>query len=254
MPQAEFPILEFDPNPEAILNPHSSKTIRIPEQVVLCFFNEVLKKKAEDGELTVIANLSSEYGTNPIYRMSTPTGDITVVHPGVGAPMAVAFMEELIALGGRKFIACGGVGVLVKEIAVGHPVVLTSAVRDEGTSYHYLPPSRESYAHPAAVQALTSVLSSTGLSFLTGKAWTTDAFYRETPAKRDQRVAEGCLVVDMEASAFFAVAQFRGVIFGQVVYGGDLVVPEGWDYRGWDDRTDDRKLLLNLSVQAVQQL
>jgi hypothetical protein len=55
----------------------------------------------------------------------------------------------------------------------------------------------------------------------------------------------------MEAAAFFAVAQFRRVLFAQIVYGGDLVVPEGWDQRGWHKRADDRRLMFDVAVKAV---
>ena len=64
------------------------------------------------------------------------------------------------------------------------------------------------------------------------KTWTTDAFYRETPAKVRRRREEGCLTVEMEAAAFFAVAQFRGVPFAQLLYGGDDVSGV-WDFRAW---------------------
>ena len=69
--------------------------------------------------------------------------------------------------------------------------------------------------------------------YRTGKTWTTDAIYRETPGKRKHRLTDGCDVVELEAAAFFAVAQYREVVLGHVVYGGNLVIPEGWDCRGW---------------------
>ena len=144
--------------------------------------------------------------------------------------------------------------MLQKEIVSGHPVILTAAVRDEGTSYHYLPPGREVSANPRLTAALKETLKSHGLAYLLGKSWTTDALYRETAAKRQQRVREGCVVVEMEAAAFFTVAQFRGIEFGQVVYGGDLVVPEGWDKRDWMARKDSRQMLFWLAVEAVCRL
>ena len=101
---------------------------------------------------------------------------------------------------------------------------------------------------------LETVLRERGLDYRTGKAWTTDAIFRETVDRRDRRVAEGCSIVEMEAAALFAVAQFRGVTLGQVVYGGDLVVPEGWDKRGWYDRTSDRELMFWLAVEACGRL
>jgi purine-nucleoside phosphorylase len=98
------------------------------------------------------------------------------------------------------------------------------------------------------------VLQRHAIDYRLGKSWTTDGFYRETIQRRARRMAEGCEVVEMEASAFFAVAQFRGVEFGQVVYGGDLVHPEGWDLRGWHKREDDRHLMFWLAVEACSLL
>ena len=74
------------------------------------------------------------------------------------------------------------------------------------------------------------------MPYVQGKTWTTDGFYRETPAKVPLRRAEGCLTVEMEAAAFFAVAQFRGVQFGQMLYGGDDVSGAEWDHRDWIKR------------------
>jgi len=92
------------------------------------------------------------------------------------------------------------------------------------------------------------------LNFGWQKTWTTDAIYRETKGKRDARMAEGCDVVEMEAAALFAVAQFREVILGQVAYGGDLVVPEGWDFRNWVSRKDVRRRLFDVAVRAARLL
>lgn len=248
------PILEFDSDPNAILNPPVSTPPGWSERVVLCFFQDVIRRLSEEGRLTHVHDLSSEVGPNPVYRLEKDGRAVLVVHPGLGAPFAVAFVEELIALGGRKFIACGGAGVLAREIAAGHPLVLTGAVRDEGTSYHYLPAGRETTPDPAAVEALEAACRAAQIDYRLGKAWTTDAIYRETAARRAARMQEGCLVVEMEASAFFAVAQFRRVTFGQIVYGGDLVVPEGWDGRAWHKRQGDRRLMFELALDAVLRL
>lgn len=97
-------------------------------------------------------------GVHPIYRYrcETMTGirDILVFNPGVGAPLAVLLTECIIAAGVRNLIACGGCGVLNPEIMANHPVIITSAVRDEGTSYHYLNSEHQSVPHLLAVAAL----------------------------------------------------------------------------------------------------
>jgi uridine phosphorylase len=151
-------------------------------------------------------------------------------------------------------MACGGAGVLDKTIAVGHLLVPTSAIRDEGTSYHYLPPSREVTASLEAVGAIETVLQRHKYEYLLTKTWTIDALYRETPAKADLRRAEGCLTVEMEAAAFFAVAQFRGVPFGQILYGGDAVCAGEWDSRDWVSRADIREQLFWLAAEACLML
>lgn len=160
----------------------------------------------------------------------------------------------MIALGCRKFIACGGAGVLDREIAVGHLVVPTSAIRDEGTSYHYLPPSREVSASPEGVAAIEAALKADGIDYITGKTWTTDAIYRETPEKVKLRKAEGCVTVEMEAATFFAVAQFRGVTFAQILYGGDNLDSDQWDSRHWDKHTSIREKLFWLAAEACLKL
>lgn len=253
---AIIPLLEFDPEREALIEPHKLLAqMDIPEACVLCFFQEVVTAVCRDRGAKVVTHLGSEIGKNPVYELETDRGRITVVHPGVGAPLSAGFLEELIALGCRKFIACGGSGVLNREITVGHVVVPTSAVRDEGTSYHYLPPSREVAANPEAVRAIQATLDAHRIPYIAGKTWTTDAVYRETRGKIEQRRAEGCITVEMEAAAFFAVAQFRGVPFGQILYGGDDISGDEWDKRDWiKGQASARGKLFWIAAEAVMKL
>lgn len=253
--EKEFPILEFDDTVNAIIEPKKIiQKIDIPENVVICFFNDVIERLKNEGKLKLITNLKSEIGLHPIYEIQCDGRKLAVFHPGIGAPLSAGMMEEVIALGGEKFIACGGAGVLDKTIAVGHIIVPISAIRDEGTSYHYLPPSREVQVNPKAVEAIKQVLQKHKCKYLLAKTWTTDAMFRETFNKVNQRKAEGCLTVEMECSAFCAVAEFRGVVFGQILYGGDDVSCEEWDSRCWTDRTDIREAVFQFAVEACLSL
>jgi uridine phosphorylase len=250
--QGDAPILEFDPTPTAVIEPgHGAGTIDIPPRVVLCFFQDVIEKVVAEHGGRQIDELISEIGHNPIYEVSYGGARLAVVHPGVGAPLAAGFLDELIARGCRSFVACGGAGVLVPDIALGHVIVPTAAVRDEGTSYHYMAATREAEPSARAVDALVAALGHHHVPFVTGKTWTTDGLYRETRSKVTRRVAEGCLTVEMEAAAFFAVAAFRGVAFGQLLYAGDDLSGDAWDSRGWDDHAEGRELLFRLAAEAV---
>jgi uridine phosphorylase len=214
----EYPILEFDPASEAILEPNRLiHPIDIPEHAVVCFFQDVITKLSQQHKARVIKHLKSEIGTHPVFELNLDAKRLAVFHPGVGAPLAAGLLEEVIALGCRKFIACGGAGVLDGTLAIGHIIVPAAAIRDEGTSYHYLPPGREVSAHPEGVAAIEQVLQAHHCEYIVSKTWTTDAIYRETQAKVKRRKAEGCITVEMEAAAFFAVAQFRNVQFAQLL-------------------------------------
>ena len=163
-------------------------------------------------------------------------------------------LEEVIALGCAGIVACGGAGALRDDLVLGHAVVVDEAVRDEGTSYHYLAPSRTVTADRHGVEVLEAVLTERGVPFLTGKSWTTDAFYRESGTRIDRRVAEGCLTVEMEASAFMAVARFRGVRFAQLLYAGDSVAGATWDERGWNRAASIREATFRLGLEAAVRL
>lgn len=251
----DYPILEFDTAQEALINPHHLlRPIDIPEHAVACFFQDVITKLQQQHQAKVIYHLRNEIGKHPIYEIEHKGQRLAVFHPGLGAPMAAAQLEDMIALGSRKFIACGGAGVLDSSLVVGHVVVPNAAVRDEGTSYHYLPPTREVAANPQALAALEQALQAHQCPYIVGKTWTTDAFYRETPARIRRRRQEECLTVEMETATFMAVAQFRDVPFGQLLYSGDDLGGEQWDNRNWVHRSEIRERLFWLAAEACLSL
>ena len=250
-----YPILEFDPSPEAFIEPARIIQARdLPEHCVICFFSEVIEKVIAEHNATIAVKNRWEDGPHNIYEISYKDRRLAFFHPGVGAPIAAGLLEESIAFGCRKFVACGGCGVLDKDIAVGHLIVISGAVRDEGVSYHYLPPGREVRANEGGVTALVHTLNERGIPYQIGKSWTTDAPYRETANKIQKRREEGCLTVEMESAALIAVAQFRKVTFGQVLYGGDDLSGLEWDNRQWQSRREVRENLFWLCADACLSL
>ena len=128
------------------------------------------------------------------------------------------------------------------------------ALRDEGTSYHYVAPSRWIAAQPAVTQVIRDVLTEQQIPFVEGPTWTTDAFYRETVAKVERRRNEGCLTVEMENASFLAVAQLRNVQFGQILYSGDDLSSEVWDSRGWHTHAGLRHHLTMVATEVAWRL
>ena len=218
---------------------------------VLCFFNELLEQLAADGVLAPVYSLRSEIGSNPVYEYVSEYGTVSVIHPGVGAPLAAGITEEMASIGVTTFVACGGAGALVDALALGQVMVVSSALRDEGTSFHYAPPSRIIEADQLGVRVLSKTLRGMGRPFFVGRTWTTDAFMRETRGRTQRRIEEGCAMVDMESSAFIAVAKYRHVRFAQLLYAGDSLAGESWDHRHWDSAREVREQLFYAAARGA---
>jgi uridine phosphorylase len=250
----DLPLLEADLDAPSVVTPGESSTVEVPPCVVLCFFREVIESLAARPDARELTSFSWEHGPHPLLEFQHNGHRLGVLQAGVGAPLSVGLMEDAAALGARTFVAVGGAGALVPDLVLGHAVVVSSAVRDEGTSFHYLAPSRTVEADAAGVEALESTLREAGTPFVTGRTWTTDAPYRETRTRITRRVEEGCLTVDMEASAFIAAARYRNVRFAQLLYAGDSLAGPTWDGRGWTKATTIREQLFWRAADACLQL
>lgn len=258
---APYPVLEFDPDRRALIEPSAhlcgsapSKEVEMPQRAVACFFADVVEHVAHQHNARLVVDLVSEHGRHAVWEIEVEGQRVAFFQPGVGAPLAAFFLEEVIEYGVRAAIACGGAGALLPELQMGHTVVVTAAVRDEGTSYHYLPPSRRVESDSDVVLKLAELLEQEGIGYTAGPTWTTDAPYRETAARVAARRAEGALTVEMEAAALIAVARWRGVRFGQLLYAADSVGGAEWDHRGWTDASEVREHLFWLAVRACLQL
>jgi uridine phosphorylase len=250
MKKERYPILEYDDTPVAKIEPsHSHKKVEGYEYCVITFFREVLENMEKEGLIKVIRYLNCETMDVPIYEMEYLGKKFHLFLGYVGASGSAAFLEELIAIGFKKFIVCGGAGVLRKDIAVGHLIIPASAIRDEGVSYHYLAPAREVECNPEVIGKIEEDFNKYKIEYIKAKTWTTDSFYRETENKVELRKSEGCVTVEMEAAAFLAVAKFRNVKLGQILYGGDDLSDATWNNRKWHDRAEIRRNLIEISIR-----
>lgn len=153
---------------------------------------------------------------------------VTLSGPAPGAPYAVMVLEKLIALGVQRVMAFGWCGSLRPEVRIGDLVIPETALSEEGTSGHY--PLAEPDPRAAAGLCLTmqNRLTAAGQAFHAGKVWTTDAPYRETEAKVREYGSQGILAVEMEMSALFTVARFRGVALAGLLVVSDELFSLTW--------------------------
>lgn len=148
---------------------------------------------------------------------------------GYGAPGAAIVLEELIALGARRFVNLGIAGALPSDVSFGDLVVCTKALRDEGVSHHYLPAARFAHSSSDLRRSLASALTRHGQPFIEGPAWTIDALFRETREEAERYRDEGIVAVDMETAALFAIASTYGVELASLfVISDHLLAGEKW--------------------------
>lgn len=240
-----FPILEYDEAPTAKLNPSSFNPGRFDtDRMVITFFPEVVEKLKRDGQIALERVIPGE---NPIeiYRFE-PERDVLLTLGQVGCPACAGNLDLFHEMGISRVMFCGGGGVLDRNIEVGQLLLVEGAIRDEGFSYHYMPPSRVIYADPTCTDRIARQLDAESIPYLRGLTWTTDAIFRETAERIRRRQDEGAKIVEMEQAGCIAVARFRGFSYGALIYGGDDLSGEEWSNRGWRSREGIRYDLVGL--------
>lgn len=247
----DYPILEYDTQPYGIIKPERKGGQRLPEVCVMTFFEEVLAGFIQENSASIVGRYPSEMRDFPAYSAQYKCKDICLIQAAVGSASAAMMAEYLIGYGVKTIILCGGCGVL-SDIPAEDVIIPVAALRDEGASYHYLPPAREIELDAHMIAVLEDTLVSHGVPFVRHKTWTTDAFYRETPDMIAYRKAEGCGVVEMECAAVAAVARLRGASFGQLLYSGDsLFDTSNYDERNWSGNITARKKLFLLALETA---
>ena len=174
-----------------------------------------------------------------------------VVGRAVGAPFAVLVAEQLFASGCRLLISVTSAGQLGAGGPTNYFVLIDRALRDEGTSLHYLPPSATAQADPALAQSAFAALDGGRVSVLRGMSWTTDAPYRETDHAIAEAHAAGAIAVEMEAAALYAFAQARSrpvLCFAHVT--NTMAQTEGDFEKGAEDGAHDALAVIATTARA----
>ena len=182
--------------------------------------------------------------------------DIALFMSKVGAPTCTVAYEEISVMGMEKLIMFGTCGVLDRNIDDLAIIIPTSAIRDEGTSYHYMKSSDEIKVNKKYKDEFIKILNQNNISYVEGKVWTTDAPYRETKNKVLKRKEQGCICVDMECSAMNAVAQFRNKELFQFFYAADNLDSTKWDQRslGNSDRLSEKEKIIYLALELATKM
>ena len=245
---------EFDPNPQAVINPsHAAAPVPgMPRVMVSCFASVTFDRMVRSLKAEPMAETKTANMVYPIYRAVYGGVPVALQMAAVGAPVCAGNLEECYAMGVETVVLFGNCGVLDGTIGDCSIILPTAALRDEGTSYHYAPPSEEIEVNPRYRDVFLGLLEELGVPHTRGKTWTTDAFYRETREKVARRRAQGCVCVEMEAAAVAAMAQFRKKEAFIFFYAGDSLDGDSWDARSLSGQTmideKDRVALLALEM------
>lgn len=160
---------------------------------------------------------------------SNPASTFSLIGPVVGAPYAVLLMENLAVWGMCEMIYIGWCGSISRDVEIGDILIPAGAIIDEGASVHYNGKMGET-AKPApdTVNKLKTAFKTHNVHYHQGIAWTTDGIFRETPHKTAFFRSKGAVAVEMETSALFSAAAFRGLKAGAVLVVSDDLSSGQW--------------------------
>lgn len=247
----EIPILEFDVEQSAVINPtHEKLKLTLPRKCVFAFLGDYIDEYALKNNTQKVSEFISATKHYPIYITKYKGEEIVLCQAPVGAAPSSQILDWLIGYGVREIISAGSCGSLV-SFPESTFLVPYKALRDEGASYHYAPPSRFMEISEKARSAIEATIIEHGMKYEEVITWSTDGFFRETKEKVEYRKSEGCAVVEMECSALAACAAFRGATWGMILYTADsLADVDKYDERNWGGNAYEYALMLCLDAVA----
>lgn len=221
----------------------------VPEICVLDPDGDIVRRLREAGRAHRDADWAC-YHTD-LHRLTHDGLELGLVGCAVGAAFAVLIAEELFASGCRLLISMTSSGQLVALQPPPYFVLIDKALRDEGASYHYMPPSDYSAADPELLAKLAGAFDALAVPVARGATWTTDAPFRETIAAIAAMKEKGLLAVEMEAAALYAFAAARGkpvICFAHVT--NQMAQIEGDFEKGAQSGTTDAIAVITAAAKA----
>lgn len=220
-------------------NNNSEKPIVIPQELLKCEGINLSEHKFEKALLAFMPirgikdRFNGQLPSKPIFthmKNYWVRGDEILIGPIYGSPFCAIILEELSVFGVKYAIGCGFSGALDENIGLGSIMIAESGFCSDGTSQEYTQDSKV-YADMEMLKSLKNVSQSHGVRPKMGKVWTTDALYRELPSKIAYWKKKGAKFVNLETSAFYAVAKAKGIKAVYLSVVSDNVSSEKWS--GW---------------------
>lgn len=241
-------------NPDAFVEYHrtegSYRDFEPPTAAILCYHRGLAEHVIAGRDTTKISGFFGD-----TFLLGDTNNNIALVaNFGIGSPVAAVMLEDLIALGATEVLSIGTTGALQQGAQIGDIVLCDRAIRDEGTSHHYLPPASHAHASPALTARTAAALDARALSYCTGTSWTTDAPYRETITEARHYQQQGVQCVEMEAAALFAVAEHRGAHVASLLTVSDSLAEMSWEPAFHSEGLfDSLQLLFDVAVEVLSE-
>lgn len=231
----------FDPTDDVLVHPrmdrgrwwqraYGTDTLRVSPQSLFVTNQNGRLYEAVCERLDKNATAAHDHRERGYVRYEIGSRVLTAHRAPTPGPWAAQALEWLISAGARQILFIHAVGSLRADVPVGSVVVPDELVREEGTSYHYVPPSVTLRASERLNARIAKAAESLRVRTVCGKHWTTDAMYRQTTTKVERLRRNGVITVDMELSALAGVAHFRRCDLAALLVVSDVLTePHSWD-------------------------
>lgn len=225
-----------------------AKEDKIPKKVIFIYSESALERKLR--KVMTLSKYRHGLGTNGAFKSRnfiTSDKKLLIVKLPIGAPATATALEEAVACGGREFLILGIAGGINQKLQISDLVLCDRAIRDEGTSHHYIKESKYAFPDKKLTLKLENMLARDGMQFYKGTTWSIDTPYAETKEEINHYRHEGVLTVEMEAAALFAVAKRRNVKAAALFVISDLLGREWSGFKDSDYKVNGYKKLARIA-------
>lgn len=228
-------ILQIDKDPKAVIEPdYEKQPFKFHSKLLFAFVpKEDIDNFLEQVPHKVLGSYDTISFQPDIYEIERNGEHFTLCQAPLGGPASVQLLDWLISYGVNQVLTVGNAGALT-DLPENEMLLVKRAIRDEGTSFHYVEPGQFIDLNQGFLKQVEDVLATLDLKYDEITTWTTDGFFRETPKKDAHFRQLGAAIVEMECASLAACAQFRKVDFAQILFTADTLADiDNYDERDW---------------------